>query len=210
MDEMSDAAAVLAQAALQQPAAFPSAFEDSALLDRAQIALQNLGRLNVSTDVQAVLRMGLQDAGIVRAVPQHGDFWPENVLRTETGGWCILDLDGFGDVTVPLYDVLHFIRTSEDARPAGLQGRWIDVALGDSTAGIHARRAIAGEQARWNLTPRAVGGCALFYLMHIAYHISSRGAPEFVWGRFRDEIGAAVRLLEQAGSIDQFGASLLK
>ena len=55
--------------------------------------------------------------------PQHGDFWPHNVLKVP-GGWRILDFESCGEAATPLYDVFHFIRGCGEASGGG-RGDWI-------------------------------------------------------------------------------------
>ena len=56
------------------------------------------------------------DAVDLPVSPQHGDFWPRNVLKPASG-WRVLDFESCGEEATPLYDVFHFIRGC--ARPPG-------------------------------------------------------------------------------------------
>lgn len=207
--DVLNAAASLCRAALARPDTFSGPFENSPLIERAASSLSVLPRLGLADDVRSVLRDAFEETGSVPSIPQHGDLWPQNVLRSDSGQWYIIDLDAFGDVSVPLFDVCHLIRTTEDAVGATLKGNWIDFATGSTSAGVATRRIVKVESERWGLAPRQLAGCVLYYLLHIGVHIYLRGAPELFWGRFRDELPAATRLLQKAQSLDEFGARLI-
>jgi hypothetical protein len=46
---------------------------------------------------------------ILPSRPQHGDFWPRNILEL-AGGWRILDFESCGEIDLPLYDFFHLVR----------------------------------------------------------------------------------------------------
>jgi hypothetical protein len=56
--------------------------------------------------------------------PQHGDFWPRNVLKP-AGGWRVLDFESCGEEATPLYDVFHLIRGCAEAAGGG-RGDWLE------------------------------------------------------------------------------------
>ena len=64
------------------------------------------------------------DAVILPAGPQHGDFWPRNVLKV-TSGWRVLDFESCGEAATPLFDVFHFIRGCGESAGGG-RGDWIE------------------------------------------------------------------------------------
>jgi hypothetical protein len=100
---------------------------------------------------------------------QHGDMWPDNVLR-RPGGWQLIDFAEFGDVNVPLYDMWHMIRyrpRNRVARLPVLRNGWDSVA----------RQLIASEAARLGLSPEEVGATRLFSLVHMASYRLRHGVP---------------------------------
>ena len=64
------------------------------------------------------------DAVILPPEPQHGDFWPRNVLKV-TSGWRVLDFESCGEAATPLFDVFHFIRGCGESAGGG-RGDWIE------------------------------------------------------------------------------------
>jgi glutathione S-transferase len=78
--------------------------------------------LSCSTAEYLEERLGERD---VSSVPQHGDFWPRNLVRSGDG-WRILDLETCGSIDLPLYDVFHLLRGSVwDAGGKGT-GVWLE------------------------------------------------------------------------------------
>ena len=111
----------------------------------------------------------------VRPLPrqlQHGDMWPDNVLR-HARGWQLIDFAEFGDVHVPLYDMWHMIGYRPRGRLARLpfnSDRWESAA----------HRLIASEANRLELSPAEIGATRLYYLVHMAaYRIRHGVAFEF-------------------------------
>ena len=82
-----------------------------------------LASLGVNAGVIAELAARL-DAANLPTWPQHGDFWPRNILKV-AGGWRILDFESCGEPATALYDVFHFIRGCGEAAGSG-RGDWID------------------------------------------------------------------------------------
>lgn len=205
LGEVLDAGASLSLAALDRPDIFPGAGEAMPLGHLADDVLDTLPGLGVPADLVGAIRDLFDAAGSVPGVPQHGDFWPQNVLRTREGGWCVVDLDNFGDVIAPIYDATHMLRTFDDVSGGG-RSPWISRMA--TPAYATARALLRREMQRWELTPAQLGGCVLLYLADIAVRVFRRGAPEMFWGRFRDELPAALDEVRRTGSISGFGAKL--
>ena len=202
--EVLDAAASLSTAALARPDVFAAA-ASTPLVQLAREALDAFPALGVAPAVAERVRDVLEQAGPAPEVPQHGDYWPQNVLRTDAGSWCVIDLDNFGDVVVPVYDVAHMLRTFDDVS-GGERTPWIGRLPSPTCAATRAH--LRRELERWRLTPAQLGACVLIYLADIAMRVWKRGAPEVFWGRFRDEVPAAAAAIERCGSLDAFGRSL--
>ena len=144
--------------------------------------LDLLASQRVDAGVIRLLRARLESAHLP-SVPQHGDFWPRNVLVTGNG-WRVLDFECCGDVTLPLYDILHFLRGCAESA-GGDQIRssepWLR-AIGGSGALLQEFRLIAGP-----LKEEVVEAALVAYLVDFAARLHRRGiAPERINGRLRE------------------------
>ena len=203
-----EASAILSQVALELPGVFPGRSDPAPLEGAAQESLESLAALGVADQDVEVFRKVLADCGSVPASPQHRDLWPENVFVSPDGSCTLVDFDHFGEVTVPLFDALHFVRTAGEHVSAH-RGSWLDQLEGGGPLYRSQRHALRQEVDRLALVPDAVGGCILFYLIHVAVATFTRGAPEAFWGRLRDELPGAARRLRESGSARAFAESLL-
>lgn len=126
------------------------------------------------------------------AVPQHGDFWPRNVLVVD-GGWRVLDFESCGDVLLPLYDVLHFLRGCvESAQGTPLHGSedWLQV--------VRRSKLLlpSFQRAAGSLGEGQIQGALIAYLTDFAARLIRRGvAPDRLEGRLR-ELSQLPRVLD--------------
>ena len=116
---------------------------------------------------------------------QHGDLWPPNVL-VDRGHWYVLDLELFGRIRVPLYDLLHMLHICSDVRrPGGRTGRpWIErISTGDASeaAPLALIRRIATRQG---LSPVAMFATVVYYVVDIAARVKARGAWTADWREY--------------------------
>lgn len=199
-----DAAAALSWSFME--AQGKSAVERVSLPDIAAASLDEAADLGVPSATLASLRGGLAEAGRVPRVPQHGDLWPANILVSPDGEVRLLDLDRFGLIDAPLYDVFHLLRTLGDLTPPRGTATWLEGVLGSGPSGARARGIVAREARRWGLDPSSVGGSLLFYLLHVAVRLHRRGG----WTRFLAELPAARARLERLGSVEALGAALTR
>lgn len=153
-------------------AAAGAGFERPARVDVAALLtdLDLLASQGVEGGAVRSLRARLESARLP-AVPQHGDFWPRNVL-VEATGWRVLDFECCGDVMLPLYDVLHFLRGCAEAAEGGLiraSRPWLD-AIGQSPV-------LLGEFQRLahGLNGEAVEATLAAYLVDFAARLHRRG-----------------------------------
>jgi Phosphotransferase enzyme family len=170
---------------------------DSATLTADIALLRTLG-LDATTEQKLA---ALISGRALPVSPQHGDFWPRNVLRVD-GGWRILDFENAGDVVLPLYDVFHMIRGCGEAARRG-QGDWLELW---SKAGRSARP--LGESLRrsaGNLDARGVEAAMVAYMVDFTARLHRRGnALERTAVRLRElaalprwlEVGSLQRLLD--------------
>jgi hypothetical protein len=145
------------------------------LLAAAKWALDALLAAGISPELVRGLEAALAHAGTVPRMLQHGDLWPRNVLRCDDH-WWILDFELYGRVQIPMYDALHLVRTTWDARPASRESRraWLDYLMGNGAesrvyreTAVHAARAAA-------LTPAQAGGTLVYYVVDIAARLYLR------------------------------------
>lgn len=136
-----------------------------------------LNGLGLETRVAEVLRDRLGQSPLP-AIPQHGDFWPRNLLRGPTG-WRILDFETFGTIRQPLYDVLQLLRgTAGPLRPGGGLGwlpRWCEALEAGGDAAGRLRRALAPHVD--GLTADQVDAAAARYLVTLTVQQHAKGDP---------------------------------
>jgi len=145
------------------------------------------------------LGRAMEDVGAVPGLPQHGDLWPGNVLRRRDG-WTLLDFELFGLVDVPLYDVLHFLRTSWDLR-AGCADRtdaatWLESFASDSADTALARTILRAKRDDMGLTGAQVRGMVAYYVADIAYRSHRRRVPGWMSEPLIGEAAALGRMLQ--------------
>lgn len=205
-EKVLSAGFTLSSAAAAMPRHFPGAGDELPLAASAARAFELLPSIGVTGADVALLRQALEQAGAVRAYPQHRDLWPRNVIVEEDGRCRIVDFDEFGEVMVPMTDAIHYLRTSSELAGVLTRRTWLERIRQDDDEARALRGLLAREPGRWGLTPVQAAGCLLFYLLDITTGLYYRPNPESVWGRFRDELPVAAALLRDAGSVDQFAA----
>jgi len=127
------------------------------------------------------------------STPQHGDFWPRNVMRTQ-GGWQVLDFETCGEVVIPLYDIFHFVRGCGEAASRD-QGSWISswVAAGSTVQPL----INSVQRAARGLDSSSVEAALVAYLVEFAARLHRRGvARPRIAGRLR-ELNALPDLLDR-------------
>jgi len=127
------------------------------------------------------------------AWPQHGDFWPRNVLVV-AGGWKVLDFEACGEIVLPLYDVFHMIRGCSEAASGGA-GNWLELW---AEAGMAARPLSASvRRLSRGLETTAMEAALVAYLVEFAARLHRRGiSRERTAGRLQ-ELRALPGLLER-------------
>jgi hypothetical protein len=117
-------------------------------------------------------------SGNIVPSPQHGDFWPGNVV-IDGGRPVILDFEQFGLVTVPMYDVFHFLRTSSDIRLRSARRKawtpWIRRLIAETAEGVFMRGVIDAEAQMAGVPYRSLPGLLTYYVLEIARRYHRRG-----------------------------------
>lgn len=187
------AAALLPELLGPQPTitVMAEAADDIATLRREGVALGTLDPITAA----------LADAPPLPRQLQHGDLWPGNIIGWD-GDWWLLDFEVFGRVQVPLHDVFHLIRAnpSRDAQttralsagPGGHRPGWSEPS----------RALLGGFAARLNLSPAAVGGAYLYYLVEFTARLHAQRAPYGFRAPYLDELRLVAADLETGLSLE--------
>jgi len=125
--------------------------------------------------LRAALDAAVSEGGVVPSVPQHGDYWCQNVLLTDRHVWAI-DFDIYGEVRVPLYDDLAMLYTTIGLRRAGA-GDVLERLMADEPEALACRRLLGERSRAMGLADDQVDGALVYYLAHMASTVSRRGGP---------------------------------
>lgn len=147
-----------------------------------KVDLQLLCAVGLDPDAASALEAFTERAPLP-LVPQHGDFWPRNVLRT-LEGWKLIDFEKCGEIRLPLYDAFHMIRGCREAAGDGGES-WLEAW---AASGITARP--LGGPARelvGDLEPVQVEAALVAYLVDFAARLHRRGiSREHTAARMRE------------------------
>lgn len=184
---------------------YPDLQPHSAPLDLhvdAEPALAQVDRFGISRAHREALATGMRGGGTVPPVLQHGDLWPANLLLHRRS-WCLLDFELFGTERVPLFDVLHLLRTCMTARAAGRPGYcWLDHLRGDDADAITARAILSDLAVRAGLDGHQAAGCLLHYLVTFALRCARLHLPDpFMEPILREVRRAAELALDGEGTL---------
>jgi hypothetical protein len=141
-----------------------------------------------------VLAATLAGGGEVTPWPQHGDLWPPNVLVDGTS-WYILDLELFGRVRVPLYDLLHMLHICSEVRRSEAADRrpWVQRLVDGDPTEAGAKDLIRRTADRHGLSSSAVFSALVYYVVDVGARVRARGAWSADW---REYLAQASRLAD--------------
>jgi len=148
------------------------------LLDDLRL-LCGLGlRAEVAASLSAIL-----SRNVLPSFPQHGDFWPRNILAS-SDGWRIIDFESCGQICLPLYDVFHMVRGCAEATGRGDRS-WIEIW---NEARSRARPlADAVLQTAGQVSLEQIEAALVAYQVDFAARLHRRGiSRERTRGRIRD------------------------
>lgn len=149
------------------------------LLEAAKPALSSLATLGIEAVRLERLVGCLSSVPATEAILQHGDLWPGNLLYND-GHWTLLDFEAFGNVTAPLFDALHLLRTSMALREGGsTQVPWVRQLQSANIEVAACRRLLAAAVKRAHINPSLASACLVFYLATFTHrcklvHLSPR------------------------------------
>jgi hypothetical protein len=186
--ERMAACVAAAMPALRGPAALSIADEGRWALSALE-AEQSLAPHRVDA-----LAATLVQAGEVTPQLQHGDLWPPNVI-VDGMSWYILDLELFGRIRVPLYDLLHMLHVCSDVRRSEAVDRraWVERLLDDDPAEAGARDLIRRAAHQQGLSASSAFGALVYYVVDVAARVRARGAWSADW---REYLAEAARLAD--------------
>lgn len=175
LSDILGAAAMLSRHAARLEPQLLDGDPERELLDAAAWAIDTLVDAGLAPELARGLEATLAHAGTVPRALQHGDLWPRNVLCVD-GHWWILDFELYGRVQIPMYDALHLVRTSWDARPASRNGRraWLDDLRGNGAESRVYRETLIDAARAAALTPVQAGGALVYYIADIAARLHRR------------------------------------
>lgn len=134
----------------------------------------------------------LGERGDSPAVLQHGDLWPPNVLAHADGRWRLVDLEAFGRVQVPLFDVFHLLRTSTETFRHPTEP-WVHWLFHDEPAPSRARSLILNHARQHRLTRWQALAALAYYTVELPAQLIERGAPPTDWRPYMDDLEAVAR-----------------
>jgi hypothetical protein len=126
---------------------------------------------------QSALASVVLEAGEVPAIPQHGDFWWQNLIMVDDHLWAI-DFDSYGDVRVPLFDDLTLMVTTMAVRAGGnVEGLAQLTSREPEARACH--QLLAERAAADGVGTEKLDGMLVYYLANMAATVHRRGGHAF-------------------------------
>ena len=165
------------------------------IVAEAEPLLTLLGQLGSSERALIDIRSAMARARSLERSVQHGDLWAPNILETPEG-WQLTDFELFGDVQVPLYDALHFVRTSMELRHSnGTEFSWLSAMTAEGPDAAAARVLLRDAADRVGLDPAQREAVVLYYVVDIAARVAMRRAPKADQARYAAQVEAFSRTI---------------
>ena len=187
---------IVEQMATRVAAAMPSLSGTDAIpvVDEAQWALAALQEDGLESERVEALRTCLARGGAVKPRLQHGDLWPPNVL-VDGDSWYVIDLELFGRVRLPLYDLFHMLHIcSQVRRPANRAGPlWAERVLRGDRSEAGARELVRRTAERQALPAPAAFALLVYYVVDAMARVRARGTWTADW---RHYLAEAARLAD--------------
>ncbi|MDQ3996809.1 MAG: aminoglycoside phosphotransferase family protein [Gemmatimonadota bacterium] len=151
------------------------------------------------------LAAALEAGGTMTARLQHGDLWPPNVL-VDGRSWYVLDLELFGRVRVPLYDLLHMLHVCSGVRRSRAADRrpWVERLMDGDPEEAGARDLIRRTAQRQGLSSSAAFAALAYYVVDAAARVRARGAWSADWREYLAQVARLADLVaEDAAAADR-------
>jgi hypothetical protein len=175
-----------------RPATFSLSTTASAVVDDAA----QLAGLDASE--HSSLRVALLASGTMASRPQHGDFWPPNLLMADGCVW-VLDFDSYGEVRVPLFDDITFMLGTLGWRAESL-AKGVEHFASDH-AEARACRSLLVERAKADgLSEAQIEGVIVYYLAQMAVEVHRRSGTVY-GGPHIDALRFAAQRLNTGGRL---------
>jgi hypothetical protein len=132
---------------------------------------------SLDTAQQNALAAVVHDVGEVPSIPQHGDFWWQNLIVVDDHLWAI-DFDSYGEVRVPLFDDLTLMATPMAVRAGGtVEGLTQLTSTSPEARACH--RILAERAESDGVDPAKLDGLLVYYLANMAATVHRRGGHAF-------------------------------
>ncbi len=155
------------------------------LAEEGRWALDALADRGLAAQRVKSLAMALERGGQVAAELQHGDLWPPNVLVNGTS-WYVLDLELFGRIRVPLYDLLHMLHICSEVRHTRTSSRqqWIERVVRNDPTESRALDLVRRTAHRHQLAASSTFAALVYYAVDMAARVKARGAWTADWRQY--------------------------
>lgn len=167
-------------------------------LDVAEPFLKDLASAGVSRSALEPIEDCLRRTTPVRAMVQHGDLWPRNIIH-DGESWWLLDFEYLGETRVPLYDVYQLLRTCvllRHRQPSGAEPTWFDCMSSGDPLALSTRELVRSAAASLGVQADQAMGCLACYLVEITGRLLRRRAPAKFCRSFVTElehVGTAIK-----------------
>ncbi len=175
----------------------------ASLAEESAPALAYLVRVGLLAESAEPLAGILRAAGDFVRRPQHGDFWPGNVVYGDAG-WCVVDFEEYGRIAVPLYDAFQMIRTSDTIRrDAGPEDLWLDRLRRNDEEARASRQLIQRLAEDEGLDSKQIVGVLVYHLLEVARSFHARRSPPDYWEPVVGDLRLAARFVRSGESLQE-------
>lgn len=199
---------VVERMATRVGAALPALCGQSALrfAEEARWALDALAEQGLSGDRIAIITATLERGGSTAPQLQHGDLWPPNVL-VDGSSWYVLDLELFGRVRTPLYDLLHMLHICSEVRhPESETGKtWVERVIRGAPTEAGVLGVLRRAADRQGLAAPSALAALVYYVVDMTARVKARGAWTADWRQYVALVERLADLITEGAAETPFG-----